>query len=227
MKSNKVKYIFLVIIFLIIIGAVIYFIYQNNKNDENKEDDYSNNVARLATESNTPANNEQIDEISNQIENSTPEAKVTEEELATYSTKLGGSSEGRLTNIRISCEKLNGTVVSNGETFSFCETVGPSTAEEGYQEAPVIVNGEKVQGLGGGNCQVSSTIYNAVLQTSGLVVTERHPHGKPVAYVEKDHDAAISYGSMDLKFRNDTGYDIKLYVSSDDSYVSVRIVRIS
>ena len=86
---------------------------------------------------------------------------------------------------------------------------------------------KKKQGLGGGNCQVSSTIYNAVLQTSGLVVTERHPHGKPVAYVEKDHDAAISYGSMDLKFRNDTGYDIKLYVSSDDSYVSVRIVRIS
>ena len=226
MKSNKVKYIFLVIIFLIIIGAVIYFIYQNNKNDENKEDDYSNNVARLATESNTPANNEQIDEISNQIENSTPEAKVTEEELATYSTKLGGSSEGRLTNIRISCEKLNGTVVSNGETFSFCETVGPSTAEEGYKEAPVIVNGEKVQGLGGGNCQISSTLYNAVLSVPNLTVVERHEHGREVHYVPEGKDAAVSYGSVDFKFKNETGNDIKLYFSTDNITLSATIVKL-
>ena len=226
MKSNKVKYIFLVIIVLIIIGAVIYFIYQNNKNDENKEDDYSNNVARLATESNTPANNEQIDEISNQIENSTPEAKVTEEELATYSTKLGGSSEGRLTNIRISCEKLNGTVVSNGETFSFCETVGPSTAEEGYQEAPVIVNGEKVQGLGGGNCQISSTLYNAVLSVPNLTVVERHEHGREVHYVPEGKDAAVSYGSVDFKFKNETGNDIKLYFSTDDKTLVATIVKL-
>ena len=67
MKSNKVKYIFLVIIVLIIIGAVIYFIYRNNKNDENKNDDSSNNVARLAVESNIPANDEQITEINNRI----------------------------------------------------------------------------------------------------------------------------------------------------------------
>ena len=226
MKSNKIKYIFLVIIFLIIIGAVIYFIYQNNKNDENKEDDYSNNVARLATESNTPANNEQINEISNQIENSTPEAKVTEEELATYSTKLGGSSEGRLTNIRISCEKLNGTVVSNGETFSFCETVGPSTAEEGYKEAPVIVNGEKVQGLGGGNCQISSTLYNAVLSVPNLTVVERHEHGREVHYVPEGKDAAVSYGSVDFKFKNETGNDIKLYFSTDNITLSATIVKL-
>ena len=127
----------------------------------------------------------------------------------------------------MNCYTIYCITIHAGESFSFNSIVGKSTTSKGYQEADVIINGEKKQGLGGGNCQVSSTIYNAVLQTSGLVVTERHPHGKPVAYVEKDHDAAISYGSMDLKFRNDTGYDIKLYVSSDDSYVSVRIVRIS
>lgn len=226
MKSNKVKYIFLVIIVLIIIGAVIYFIYRNNKNDENKNDDSSNNVARLAVESNIPANDEQITEINNRIENSAPEAIVSEEELATYSTKLGGSSEGRLTNIRISCEKLNGTVVSNGETFSFCETVGPSTAEEGYKEAPVIVNGEKVQGLGGGNCQISSTLYNAVLSVPNLTVVERHEHGREVHYVPEGKDAAVSYGSVDFKFKNETGNDIKLYFSTDNITLSATIVKL-
>ena len=226
MKSNKVKYIFLVIIVLIIIGAVIYFIYRNNKNDENKNDDSSNNVARLAVESNIPANDEQITEINNRIENSALEATVSEEELATYSTKLGGSSEGRLTNIRISCEKLNGTVVSNGETFSFCETVGPSTAEEGYKEAPVIVNGEKVQGLGGGNCQISSTLYNAVLSVPNLTVVERHEHGREVHYVPEGKDAAVSYGSVDFKFKNETGNDIKLYFSTDNITLSATIVKL-
>lgn len=226
MKSNKVKYIFLVIIVLIIIGAVIYFIYRNNKNDENKNDDSSNNVARLAVESNIPANDEQITEINNRIENSAPEAIVSEEELATYSTKLGGSSEGRLTNIRISCEKLNGTVVSNGETFSFCEIVGPSTAEEGYKEAPVIVNGEKVQGLGGGNCQISSTLYNAVLSVPNLTVVERHEHGREVHYVPEGKDAAVSYGSVDFKFKNETGNDIKLYFSTDNITLSATIVKL-
>lgn len=226
MKSNKVKYIFLVIIVLIIIGAVVYFIYRNNKNDENKNDDSSNNVARLAVESNIPANDEQITEINNRIENSALEATVSEEELATYSTKLGGSSEGRLTNIRISCEKLNGTVVSNGETFSFCETVGPSTAEEGYKEAPVIVNGEKVQGLGGGNCQISSTLYNAVLSVPNLTVVERHEHGREVHYVPEGKDAAVSYGSVDFKFKNETGNDIKLYFSTDNITLSATIVKL-
>lgn len=223
MKSNSVKYVFLVIIFLVVIGVVIYFIYQNNKTDENKEDDSSNNVARLAVESNIVGNNEQISEI---IENSTPKTTVSEEELATYSTKLGGSSEGRLTNIRISCEKLNGTVVSNGETFSFCETVGPSTAEEGYQEAPVIVNGEKVQGLGGGNCQISSTLYNAVLAVPNLTVVERHEHGRKVHYVPEGKDAAVSYGSVDFKFKNETGNDIKLYFSTDNITLSATIVKL-
>lgn len=226
MKSNKIKYIFLVIIVLIIIGAVVYFIYRNNKNDENKNDDSSNNVARLAVESNIPANDEQITEINNRIENSAPEATVSEEELATYSTKLGGSSEGRLTNIRISCEKLNGTVVSNGETFSFCETVGPSTAEEGYKEAPVIVNGEKVQGLGGGNCQISSTLYNAVLSVPNLTVVERHEHGREVHYVPEGKDAAVSYGSVDFKFKNEIGNDIKLYFSTDNITLSATIVKL-
>ena len=227
MKSNKVRYIFLVVLGLIVIGTIIYFIYKNNNSGENKNDDSSNNVARLAVETNTPSNNnEQVSEINNIIENSVSEPIISEEEIATFSTKLSGSSEGRLTNIRISCEKLNGTVVSNGDTFSFCETVGPSTSEEGYKEAPIIVNGEKVQGLGGGNCQISSTLYNAVLSVPNLTVIERHEHGKEVHYVPKGKDAAVSYGSVDFKFKNETGNDIKLYFSTDNKTLVSTIVKL-
>lgn len=227
MKSNKVRYIFLVVLGLIVIGTIIYFIYKNNNSGENKNDDSSNNVARLAVETNTPSNNDElVSEINNSIENSVSEPIISEEEIATFSTKLSGSSEGRLTNIRISCEKLNGTVVSNGDTFSFCETVGPSTSEEGYKEAPIIVNGEKVQGLGGGNCQISSTLYNAVLSVPNLTVIERHEHGKEVHYVPKGKDAAVSYGSVDFKFKNETGNDIKLYFSTDNKTLVSTIVKL-
>ena len=225
MKSNKVKYFVFAIFLLVIIGLIIYFIFQNNSTKEKKEDNSSSNSARLATQVNYENNKESSNLISNVSENTTTET-TTEEEIATYSTKLSGSSENRLTNIRISCKKLNGTVVNNGDTFSFCNTVGPSTVEEGYKEAPVIVNGEKVQGLGGGNCQISSTLYNAVLAVPNLKVVERHEHGREVHYVPEGKDAAVSYGSVDFKFKNETGNRIKLYFSTDDKTLSATIVKL-
>ena len=85
-------------------------------------------------------------------------------------------------------------LLSLGETFSFCDTVGESTIERGYKEANVIIKGTETKGLGGGNCQVSSTLYNAVLAVPNkLEVVERHPHSAPVPYIEKGKDAAISY----------------------------------
>lgn len=225
MKSNKVKYFVFAIFLLVIIGLIIYFIFQNNSTKEKTEDNSSSNSARLATQVNYENNKESSNLISNVSENTTTET-TTEEEIATYSTKLSGSSENRLTNIRISCKKLNGTVVNNGDTFSFCNTVGPSTVEEGYKEAPVIVNGEKVQGLGGGNCQISSTLYNAVLAVPNLKVVERHEHGREVHYVPEGKDAAVSYGSVDFKFKNETGNRIKLYFSTDDKTLSATIVKL-
>lgn len=225
MKSNKVKYFVFAIFLLVILGLIIYFIFQNNSTKENTEDNSSSNSARLATQVNYENNKESSNLISNVSENTTTET-TTEEEIATYSTKLSGSSENRLTNIRISCKKLNGTVVNNGDTFSFCNTVGPSTVEEGYKEAPVIVNGEKVQGLGGGNCQISSTLYNAVLAVPNLKVVERHEHGREVHYVPEGKDAAVSYGSVDFKFKNETGNRIKLYFSTDDKTLSATIVKL-
>lgn len=80
--------------------------------------------------------------------------------------------------------------------------------------------------FGGGNCQVSSTLYNAVLSAPSLVVTERHEHSNNVPYVQKGKDAAVAYGSYDFKFRNDTGNDIKIKCFSDGSSVTTNIISI-
>lgn len=105
--------------------------------------------------------------------------------------------------------------------------MGEPTADKGYKEADSFdKNGETIQTLGGGNCQVSSTIYNVVLQIPELKVTERHAHIKPVHYVAKDKDATVSYGSTDFKFKNNTGSDIKVYVDADLNGVNARIVKI-
>ena len=127
----------------------------------------------------------------------------------------------------ITCSALNGTVVKSGETFSFCNTVGKATPERGYKEAEIFDKDGNIQkGYGGGNCQVSSTLYNAVLQVPTLTVIERHEHSRKVSYVEEGKDAAVSYGSVDFKFRNDNDYDIKIYSSSSANTIDIRIVKI-
>lgn len=112
------------------------------------------------------------------------------------------------------------------KNFHLIIRLGPSTEEEGYEEAPVIIHGKTEQALGGGNCQVSSTLYNAVLEVSGLEVTERNPHGKNVGYVPEGKDATISYGSLDFKFVNNLDTPIKLYFSNDEKTITAKIVSI-
>ena len=114
------------------------------------------------------------------------DSQVSEEELTSFSTKIEVDDPDRNKNISLSCEKLNGTIVKPGETFSFTDTVGDADPEEGYEKADVFNSkGDVVQGYGGGNCQISSTLYNAVLETPNLKVVERHPHGEKVTYVPK------------------------------------------
>lgn len=239
-KKNGFIYIIIIIVIIIIAVGIFFVVKANNSNNGNTQNNNdSANISRLATSSNDESNsdennsvsNHSVDDVNNRIENvlSNPNIKgasSSEEELASYSTNLGSSTENRLTNIRITCGKLNETIVENGETFSFCDKTGPSTAEEGYKEATVFQNGKKVQALGGGNCQISSTLYNAVLDVSNLKVVERHEHGKKVSYVPDGKDAAVAYGSIDFKFTNNTGSRIKLYFSTDDKEVSVKIVKL-
>ena len=109
----------------------------------------------------------------------------------------------RATNIAVAASRINGVVIQPGEEFSFNRTILPRTAANGYVEAPIYVSGKHSTGTGGGICQVSTTLYQAVLQAE-LEVTERHNHSMIVKYVEPSMDAAIAEGAKDFRFVNNT-----------------------
>lgn len=215
MKNSKLKYIFIIIILIVIIGVVIYFFVTNNNNEQQNN---NTEASRISTDVN-------IENMNNQIEEDKKEVPV-ETQISTYSTQIKDNSAGRLTNMRITCNIINGTIINPGDTFSFNNIVGKPTAERGYQEAKVIIEHKTETGIGGGNCQVSSTLYNAVLAIPTLTIIERHEHGKDVTYVPEGKDAAVSYGSLDFKFRNDYGSKIKINLSTDDKNITATLVKI-
>ena len=122
---------------------------------------------------------------------------------------------------------MNGTTIKAGDTFSFNSIVGQPSAEKGYQEADVIVDKKVEKGYGGGNCQVSTTIYNAAKKIDGVEITERHEHDKPVGYIEMGKDATVAYDYLDLKFKNNTNYNFKLKAYIKNNKVYVDIYRVS
>jgi len=125
--------------------------------------------------------------------------------LSDYTTYFDPNQIERTFNIKLAAKALDGTVLKPGEAFSFNQTVGPRTAEAGYQMAIIIEGNKFVPGLGGGVCQVSSTLYNAVrLASPSLTVTERSPHSLPITYVPLGQDATVAYPNLDFKFRNDS-----------------------
>jgi len=126
--------------------------------------------------------------------------------LASYTTYFDVSNVNRTYNINVAADALDNIVIKPGEVFSFNRVVGPRSKEAGYKEALVIVQDQFTPGIGGGVCQVSSTLYNAVL-LAGLEIVERSNHSLPVTYVPFGRDATVAYGGCDLKFRNNTsGY---------------------
>lgn len=172
---------------------------------ENNTINSGNTVSVNRTSTEITINNTTVNDTNTINEIHIGHHEAVEEELASFSTKLGGKDTPRSRNIKITTTTLNGTTVNNGDTFSFCDTIGNPTAEMGYEEADSFnADGETVKTFGGGNCQVSSTLYNVVLQINDLEVKERHAHIKPVHYVEKDKDATVAYGSVDFKFKNNT-----------------------
>ena len=123
---------------------------------------------------------------------------------ASFSTAYSLSTASRKHNIKLAVDKINGYVLKSGESFSFNTVVGERTEENGFQNAVIIENGQFTEGVGGGVCQVSSTLYNAIL-LSGVKVIERHAHSLQSNYVEPSFDAMVSGNVFDLKFLNDTG----------------------
>lgn len=131
-------------------------------------------------------------------------------------TNASSSSSNRLTNIALALDAINGTLLQPGEEFSFNQVVGKRTAERGYKVATAYSGGEVTEELGGGICQVSTTLFNAAVKAD-LEITERHAHSMPVSYVDKGKDATVSWGSQDLKFKNNTSEPVYIvaYLDSD------------
>ena len=148
-------------------------------------------------------------------------ANITEE-IGAYHTWIGGGG-GRATNIILATAMLNNYILLPGDLFSFNTANGPRTAERGYQPAPIIVGNTVVPGLGGGVCQVSSTLYNAVLE-AGLEIVERYPHSQPVGYVPPGRDATIS-DYLDFKFRNNSDHIVMIKSSTWGGRIDFRILQ--
>lgn len=227
---KKILFIFNIIFFIfILIGCTSSNSNNVASNQINNDFSSSNNTMSEApspSPSQTPAPTPEITPEPTPTPETTPTPQV-ENTLSEFSTTIKSKSSNRLNNIDITCNKLNGTIVNPNEEFSFCGTIGKATEEKGYKKADVIINKHVEKALGGGNCQVSTTLYNTVLGISDIEVTERHPHGKKVNYVPEGKDAAVSYGSKDLKFINNLSTPIKIYASSDKNNVNVRIVSLS
>lgn len=142
--------------------------------------------------------------------------------LATYSTTFSTKNTNRSTNIRLATQKINGVVLMPGETFSYNQVVGKRTTANGFKVAAVYSNGEVSEGVGGGICQVSSTLYNAVL-LSNLEVTERRNHTFHTGYVPAGQDATVSWGAPDFKFKNNRNYPIRIVATVSGGKITTKI----
>lgn len=162
------------------------------------------------------------------VEPETVLAQVTKAELmnsfgliSSFTTKKTGNSN-RTTNIALSAEAINGTTVLPGETFSFNRATGERTAEKGYKPAAAIAGGETFDEIGGGVCQTSSTLFNAVVRAN-LNIVSRKPHAWPSDYVPKGEDATVNWPNLDFKFSNDTQWPIFIVSWCDKSAKTVTV----
>lgn len=142
--------------------------------------------------------------------------------LSNFSTKYSASNRNRTTNLILAANKINGTVLMPGETFSYNKTVGARTIAAGYKEAPIYVSGRVEDGLGGGICQITTTLYNAVLYAN-LEVTERSNHQFVPSYAGASRDATVVYGAIDFKFKNNREYPIKINCSVSNGIANFKI----
>lgn len=138
--------------------------------------------------------------------------------ISAFSTYFDGSNLPRTANIRLASSKINGTVLLPGESFSFNDIVGARTLSNGFQFAKIISGGKFVDGVGGGVCQVSTTVYNAAV-LAGMQITEYHPHSLQVSYVAPSRDAMVSGTYFDLKFTNTAKTPVYMRMNADFSGV--------
>lgn len=158
-------------------------------------------------------------------------APTVSEEDAWFQDVLGYSkteysdNENRTRNLELACEKLNGIVLQPGQTLSYNETLGKRTREAGYLPAPAYSGTDLVDEVGGGICQVSSTLYLSSLFAE-LTIVDRRNHGFPVSYIPLGLDATVNWGTTDLKVRNDYELPVKISAKVDDGYVKIKILGV-
>lgn len=249
-KENHVAFIMWIIIILVVVAAVILILTSNanlfsnennnpseqakNLNDNNVNENNNNNNNNTNSNNNNSDKSEQSNDnthdkpataVTKEEKKTTPQAP-TEVQIATYTTTLYDKEQTRIDNINLAISKLNGVIIENGAEFSFNNTIGPMNEGNGFKKATGFdSNGKKIKISGGGICQISSTLYNCAL-IAGFDITERHPHSKRVYYVPKDKDATILYGSLDLKFVNNSGSKVRIDASATKSTVTITLVKI-
>ena len=207
------KYLWIFIFFALGIGIAFFAFYSNQP----QKDSYTAEKTGAKIENNITEN------MNNTLSNN----EIQDEELSSFSTKLPKDTKARYSNIDLACKTLNGTIIKKGETFSLWNVLGCPTKEKGYRKAKTFTSTGKVtQSYGGGICQISTTIYNAVLKVEELDIKERHEHSRDVVYIKDGKDAAVSYKSADFKFKNTLDYDIMLEAKLEDNQVKIEIVRI-
>lgn len=144
------------------------------------------------------------------------------DKLATFTTRYDVSNKDRTVNLELACQKINEKVVSPGEVFSYNKTLGARTVAAGYKNAKVYSNGEVVDGIGGGICQISSTLYNSVL-LANLEIVERRNHQFVTSYLPAGRDATVVYGMTDFQFKNTRKYPIRIVASAQNGIATVSI----
>ena len=139
-----------------------------------------------------------------------------------FYTSYGGSTEERKHNIALAAAAIDGTLIEPGGQFSFNFVVGERTAARGYLPAKITFNGQFTDGIGGGVCQVSSTVYNAAL-LAGMKISEYHPHSLPVSYVAPSFDAMVNSAGSDLRFENETALPVYIRAEADGERLTISV----
>ena len=160
------------------------------------------------------------------LPSSMPDSGVTESPVAlsTFTTQILDTDPARMENLRLCTMAIDGKTVEPGGTFSFNETVGQRTAEKGYKEALMLREGKREKAIGGGVCQISSTLYNAA-NIAGMEILERHTHTGEVHYIPLGQDAAVSFGEQDFRFRNPADFPVTLHVSLGENGVTAAVYK--
>lgn len=235
--DNHILIIMYIIIILVILSVVFIVFLSNNEllSNVTNNNNYNNNNNEITTENKDTKTEEKN---SKNTSNTTPivqekkeqipiTTQPSESQIATYTTTLYDKEQTRIENINLAISKLNGVIIENGSEFSFNNTIGPMDESNGFKKATGFdSNGKKIKISGGGICQISSTLYNSAL-IAGFEITERHPHSRRVYYVPKDKDATIFYGSLDLKFINNTGSKVRIDASATTSTVTINLTKIT